>query len=172
MSILSYEQARLVIKDGDIVFVCASSTSFIDKVITVVTGSPFSHVCIAFWVTVGGQSRLMCVEAQGGTARRVVNMSFYEDRKLVIVTPPSSWDKASTYALSKLAKVKYGWGEAAYVGLRDLALRRLNIKLPKRNLEHEICSEFVANTYQLKDTCVSPGDLYCSLGEVGCTVRQ
>ena len=167
-----YDQARSIIKDGDIVFVGGSTTSFIDHIIAVVTGSPFSHVCIAFWVTVGGTSRLLCVEAQGGTTRRIVNLSYYSNKDIVVVIPPPSWEIACDPALSKVAVASYGWDDAAYVGLSDFLLKRFNIKLPKRNLDNEICSEFVANVYHLANTCVSPGDLYKELEDLGCTKRQ
>ena len=90
---------------------------------------------------------------------------------MAIITPPSLWDTVSHQALDKVASVPYGWGQAIYVGLRDIALKRFNIKLPKKNLENEICSEFVADVYQLADTCVSPGDLYDELTSLGCTNR-
>jgi hypothetical protein len=169
---MTYDQARLIIKDGDIVFISTATPSLVGRIITAVTGSPFTHVCIAFWIVVGGKSRLMCVEAQGGTSRRIINLSYYSNKNIVVVIPPPSWEMACDPALSKVATVPYGWGEAAYVGLRDVASRRFNIKLPKKNLEHEICSEFVADVYSLANACVSPGDLYKELEALGCTKRQ
>jgi len=168
MESLTYDQARNIIQDGDVVFFQGiySWKHPIDSLIMFVTGSPFVHCNIAFWVEVGGQKRLMAVEAQGATKRRIVNESFYNDKNMVVIAAPVAWDTIANAALEKVAVTKYGYLAAIYAGIRDLSVRTLGVRLPNTNPPGEICSEFVAKLVGLEDADISPGDLYFLLLKV------
>ena len=165
---LTYDQARNIIQDGDVVFFMSANSILhpIDLLITFATGSPFVHCNIAFWIEIGGQKRLMAVEAQGGTKRRIVNESFYDNKKMVVVSAPKDWNSISDAALEKVAKKSYGYLAAVYAGIRDLAVRALGIRLPNTSPPGEICSEFVAKLVGLEDADISPGDLYTELTKI------
>jgi hypothetical protein len=165
MNFLTYDQARPIIEDGDIVLFHRPCTwkHPIDALISFATGSPFTHCNFAFWVEIGGVKRLMAVEAQGGTARRVINESFYKDYEMVVFKGIKSWDSISADALSLLAEKKYSYLTAVYSGLRDFAVQHFGLKLPKMQHPGEICSEFCARLSGFADADISPGDLYDQL---------
>src|SRR5271165_4356099 len=165
MDLLSYDQVRSSIQDGDIIFFKGnfSIKHPVDSLIMLVTGSPFVHCNIAFWCDIGGQQRLMAVEAQGMTDRRILNLSFYKDRQLCVVKAQADWNSMSSDALSRVATQKYGYFTAVYAGLRDLFVRVCGWRLPKLNHPGEICSEFVARLEGLSETDISPADLYTAL---------
>lgn len=165
MNVMTYEQAREVIQDGDVVFFKDSYSWLhpLKNAILFFTGSPFTHCNMAFWIEIAGQKRLMAVEAQGGTKRRVVNMSFYENRQIVVVKGVKPWSDVASDALSQLAKQHYSYGTAVYTGARDFFLHTFGIKLPKASDPGEICSEFCGRLSGLEDTDISPGDLYKAL---------
>lgn len=160
MTKLSYQEARLLIQDGDVVFIHGSWRRPIQALIMWFTNSKFSHVCLAFKVTTGGVERLMCVEAQGKTKRRILNLSFYDDKDMTILAAPRDWAEIQGKALERVGKAKYSFLAAAYIGVRELVHRTLDIKLPSLDLPHEICSEFIAKVVGLPDTDVSPQVLY------------
>lgn len=171
--VLSYDTARLEIESGDIVFVRGNHSKFVQSLIMFFTKSPYSHVGFAFWMTTenGLENRLMMVEAQGGTKRRVVNMSFYETRRLDVVTSPVMWNEIEACALSKLGLVEYGWLDALYVGVHDFLLKYFRIKIPHTNMPGETCSEFVAKCLHLKEVHVSPQELFELLMKQGCETK-
>lgn len=160
MTKLTYEEARPLIQDGDIVFIHGSWRKPIQALIMWVTGSTFSHVCLAFKVQTGGVERLMCVEAQGMTKRRILNLSFYDNRYVTVLAAPRDWSEIQDSALEKVGKAKYSMLTTVYVGVRELLHRLIDVKLPSLDLPHEICSEFIAKVVGLKDTDVSPQALY------------
>jgi len=165
MQILTYEQARTVIQDGDIVFFHGFSSwkHPIETLIRFVTNSPFTHVNIAFWVDVAGKSRLMAVEAQGGTKRRIISMSHYADKPMTVVEGVKNWNLLADDALSRIELQRYSYFTAVYAGLRDFSVNVFGIKLPKMNHPGEICSEFCAKMQGLSETDLSPGALYDAL---------
>lgn len=164
-TVYSYEEARGEIKDGDIVFI-KNRKRFFSRIIQFFTRSDYSHVGIAFWVKVNSDSeRLMMVEAQGGARRRIVNISYHFNSELDIIAPPKEWGYVYNIALAKLSEVPYGYVEALYVGLREFLMKYLNIKLPRKNLPGEICSEFIGNVYDLEKRHVSPQILFEHLTE-------
>jgi hypothetical protein len=170
MNFLTYAQARTIIEDGDIVFFHPKlNHDPLDAMIMFSTGSPFVHVNIAFWAEIGGQKRLMAVEAQGGTTRRIVNMSFYSDKDIVVIKGIKSWDDICADALSQVADQKYSYLTAFYAGLRDFSIQHLGIRLPKMNHPGEICSEFAARMCGFSGL-FSPGDLYKTL--LGMSVQK
>jgi hypothetical protein len=168
MTALAYDQARSIIEDGDVVLFQGnlSISHPIDAIIMLVTGSPFVHVNIAFWEDVAGQHMLMAVEAQGGTKRRILNESFYSNKKMVVIKGIKAWSDIAPDALSRVAEQKYSYITAFYAGLRDFCVRIFGWRLPKMNHPGEICSEFVARLQGLPDTDLSPGDLYKALLQV------
>jgi len=166
----SYEQGRELIKDGDIIFV-RNSPTLTSKIIRFFTNSPYSHVGIAFWATIGGQQRLLVVEAQGGTKRRVVNMGFYSLLNVDVASSPRDWNEYAVDALESIGIQDYGWFEAGYVGLREVLLHYFNWALSSRDLPGEICSEFVARLLQLPDPHISPQGLARTLDEIGHPVK-
>lgn len=105
-----YHQGRLDVQDGDIIFVHKTS-SFISRVISFFTRGTFTHCGIAFWATVddSGEHRLMIVEAQRFTRRRILNMSYYASSELTVVSAPKQWSDYSDVALTRLGTVKYSW---------------------------------------------------------------
>src|SRR5271165_6371572 len=146
MNSLTYDQARTIIEDGDIVLFQGSLSIAhpVDAAIMLVTGSPFVHCNIAFWDDIAGQHMLMAVEAQGGTKRRILNESFYSSKKMVVIKGVKAWSDMAPDALSKVAEQKYSYITAVYAGLRDFLVRMFGWRLPKMNHPGEICSEFVA----------------------------
>lgn len=158
---MQYEQARQIIKDGDIVFIHGSWKQPIQALIMFFTFSRFAHVCVAFWQDLGGEEkRLMCVESQGLAKRRILSLSFYKNKKMTIVSAPKAWDLVKEKALSRIGQVKYGYFEAVWVGLREFFQKTLGVRLPRLDTAGEICSEFVAEVYDLPEDNVSPQKLF------------
>lgn len=168
--VLSYEAARNRIRNGDIVFI-KDRMGFLGSIIRFLTRSRYSHVGIAFWMDSGGVSRLMMVEAQGGTNRRIVNLSKYRGINLDVVEAPEDWNIVAEIALAQLSEVPYGYIEAAYVGVVEAMQKYFNITLPRKNFYGEICSEFVARVYNLPEEHVSPQGLMDQLQEAGYNIR-
>ena len=167
---VSYKDGRLAIKDGDVVFLRGRRT-LIGKIIQFVTRSVYSHVGIAFWATIGKQERLFMVECQGNTKKRIVNMSFYQDCNMDIISTSLPWENISNYALNNIGVVKYGYIEAIYVGLREFLMLYFNIRLPAHDFKGQICSEFVADTYGMIERHVSPAMLLSNMINKGNKIK-
>ena len=165
MKLLSYTDAIKIIEDGDVILFhpTPSWSNPISLLIMKGTGSPFSHTNIAFWMTISGVKHLMAVEAQGGTERRIVNMSFYSNMQFTVLKGLKPWPTISNDCISGVAEQKYSYLTAVYAGLRDYCIRNFRLKLPKFAHPGEICSEFVAREQGLEDTDISPGTLYNTL---------
>jgi len=165
--VMLYKEARDKIKDGDIVFM-AKSKGIVAATIRFFTRSVYSHVNIAFWIQTEAGPRLCAVEAQGGTTRRMINMSYYETRAdMHIVSCPKDFKTfVAPEALKQLGFVNYSYKEAFYIGLREFLLKYLKIKIKEKTLG-EICSEFVARVIGMKDSQLSPDELQTSLEETG-----
>lgn len=163
---LTYKEVRPYIEDGDIVFIHGSWKHPINALIMWFTKSNFSHVCIAFKMTTGGVERLMCVEAQGSTKRRVLNLSFYDDRLITVIKAPVPWVNIQDRALGRIGVAKYNIITATYVGIREYMLKTFNIRLPSTSMRYEICSEFVADMLNLPETEISPQVLYEELMKI------
>lgn len=165
LTTIPYDQARDLIKDGDIVFMAKRSDP-LSWAIDFFTDGTFSHVNIAFWIDTCGVKRLVAVEAQGSSNRRIINLSnyqYFKKAEMHVVTPPKEWKDVASVALQQLGQAKYGYFEAIYVGLREFLLNRLNIKLSEKDMKGEICSEFVARVYGVSDVLLSPNALYTEL---------
>ena len=158
---LSYDEYRAIAKDGDIIFIHGTKDSLIQQLIMKVTDSPFCHVAFAFWVTINKLKRLMVVEAQGGTSRRLVNASYYKGRTISVRRCPVKWKTICDEALSEIGVAKYGYVDAIWVGLREMMMAKWGIRLPAINQRHgEICSEFVGRLLKIEPATISPGALY------------
>ena len=166
MDKVSYESVRDTIKDGDLLFVHGNWTwkHPIQAIIMAATGSSLYHVGICFWMNTADTPRLMMVESHGGSNRRILNASFYDDHKVSVLPAPKPWSKeVCDVALAKVGKEDYGYMDAIYVGFRDFMLQHFSVHLPERHFDDEICSEFVANVYDLPQKAISPKDLWAML---------
>jgi len=170
LTVSSYMDARELIQDGDIVFITDRSSP-VAWLVRFFTRSRYSHVGIAFWMQTGGISRLMMAEAQGGTNRRIVNLSKYAQYNLDVIKAPGPWKRILGNALARLSDVPYGYMEAFYVGLVETALKYFDIELPRKDFNGEICSEYVAKMYNLPKKHISPQVLIEHLKELGHDVR-
>lgn len=157
---LTYEEARDLIGDGDVVFIRGKWTNPISAAVMFFTGSPLSHVCIAFWVNTTFGKKLMCVEAQGRSKRRTFPLSFYGDHHIDVIRAPKPWNSVRANALSGVGRTEYGMGEAVYIGLTEFLHRHTGRRLPWRHIQREYCSSFVAAVYQLDFHGGSPQVLY------------
>lgn len=155
-----YEDVRQVVRDGDIVFIHGSWNRPIQALIMFFTGSEFSHCAIAFWIDTPSGKRLMCVEAQGMSRRRILTLSYYDDAAMTIIPAPKPWTQVRHIALEEIGKKQYGMFEAIYVGIQEFIHRHTGRHLPRLNMKGEICSEFIAKVYDLEDRDVSPQKLY------------
>lgn len=160
MARLTYDEARTVVQDGDIVFIHGSWRDPISAVIMFITASLFSHVCIAFWISTPEGRMLMCVEAQGRTRRRIFPLSYYSDQMMTVIPAPKPWSVVKQHALSKVGHADYGMFEAIYVGIREFVARVTGYWLPARLHNKEYCSTLVASVYELQDIDGSPQALH------------
>jgi hypothetical protein len=165
---MKYEEGRELIQTGDIVFVKKKKT-LISKLIAWVTGGDLTHVGIACWMYNDKikTKRLFILEAQRFTRRRILTLSYYKDRGLVVLTPLVPFEQSYDNILQGIGKSKYSWLSVLYVGLREL----LNGKLKSKDFSGEICSELVARSQNLDDVAVSPQKLHDILIEKGSKVR-
>lgn len=166
MNFHRYEDIRSSIEDGDIVFIKGSWKSLPQALIMFFTRSKFAHVALAFWVETSNSKRLMVVEAHGKSSRRIVNLSHYDGHEMIVMKAVKPWGEMEADALNKVAKVRYGYFEGFYIGLRDVFLNVFGIKLPTWNLPAEVCSSLVARLIGMKDPIVSPQGLYEDLLEI------
>lgn len=171
MDTVSYQAGRSQIQDGDIVFMAHRHTipAFL---IRLFTRTKYSHCNMAFWIDTPAGKRLLAVEAQGGTTRRVINLSYYSTLcDMDVVSAPADWKTVvAPQALVALGHQKYGYLEAFYVGFREFLLKYLGIKIGEKHLG-EICSEFVARTNNMTDQQIGPGLLFDELNATGHQVK-
>mgnify|MGYP002787247274 CR=1 FL=1 len=166
MKYVSYEDIREKIKDGDVVFMKGKWTRPAHALIMIFTKSQLYHVGVAFWMNTKAGERLMLVEATGKSQRRVVNLSYYSDHKLVVVDAVKSWETIEERALETIGETRYGFIEAAYIGIREATSRWFGWKLPARDLPYEVCSSYVASLLDLEDKIISPQTLYDKLTKI------
>lgn len=166
MASFDYDQVRTHIQDGDVVFMEGSWSRPFEALVMFATRSRFSHVGVAFSIGEGAEKRWMLVESQFLTKRRIVNLSFYDDQKMVVVPGPISWGEIRDEALKRVGKARYGNFQALYIGVRELLLKYLNIRIAPLNLPNDVCSEFVAKLYKLPETAISPQVLFEQLTKV------
>lgn len=165
MKVITYEQARNVISDGDIVFV-NNGKSIWSKLTQFVTSSETYHCGIAFWIRDSRyKSRLMIVEANA-QGRRIVTLSSYRAHDLEILGSPVDWEMHCDDILDNTGVVPYSFVEYVWIGLREL----FGINRRKDDFG-EVCSKMIAEYckragYSLV-TDVSPGKLKTELLALG-----
>jgi len=172
MDTVSYQVGRSQIKDGDLVFL--TDHTIAGFLIRLFTRTKYSHCNIAFWDQTPAGPRILAVESQGGTTRRIINLSFYTKKgSMDIISSPKDWTTVvAPVALQQLGFAKYGYFEALYVGLREFLLKYLDIKISEKAVQKsEICSEFMARVIQWPDTEISPGLLAQQLIAAGNPVK-
>jgi hypothetical protein len=166
----NYQRLEGIVQDGDTIMFKGRPKNLLQRLIMFVTHSTFYHCGTLFWLHIPGleHPRLMIVEAQGGSRRRIVNLEFYRNANVVILRAKRQWTDMAPEALDGLGIAVYGLVEAVYSGIHDFCLRYFRFKIPRREFHGEICSEFVARLNQLEHTnSVSPGDVYLQMIAAG-----
>lgn len=168
---IPYNTGRDFVQSGDIVFMLKKDV-FHHKVISWFTKSEYIHVGIAFWTTIEGCNHLMVSEANGGTQRRIVNLSNYKHYNMDIIASPLPWSEMSEKTLERLGQVEYSWLLAGYVGVSEVLERNIGYPLPTISMNGEICSNYVAMVLNLQKHMLSPAALYEHLTkQLSCEVR-
>lgn len=170
-----YDISKSEIKSGDIVFIRGENEILLDRIIMFFTGSEYTHVGIACWMKDDSLniSRLMLIDIQGFSKRRIINLSSYSEFDIDIIQSPLPWEDVAKNVLKDVALREYDWFQSIYVGVKEW-LQRNNIsfiKLPKMTFKHEMCSEFVAKTYKLENTQLSPQKLFEQLQDNGYKIK-
>lgn len=162
--LVTYEQARKEIKNGDIVFVSHSNT-LMGKLIALFTDSPIFHVGIACWMTTPTGKRILCSCEQWYGGRRIVNLRTYSNCSLIVMENPVEDFHVYMDELILNTGEDYSIPDFVGAGLYDLA----GIKL--KNSPGEICSELVMRIVNhAKGTAlpvvISPAKLFDTLTKV------
>jgi len=130
------------------------------------TSSPYSHVGIAFSVTIGGVKRTLVIEAQGGTSRRIISLDFYNNTEFHVVKSPVPFESYSFIALQQVGIQSYSYWDAFVVGLRERLRKTFGIYIiPQGNAKGEICSEFVARMLNVNPSSLSPQGLFAQISK-------
>lgn len=137
---MKYIEGRDLIKDGDIILVARpkNTFSFFANTISFFMQTSIYHSAIAVWLKAEtGEKRLFVVEADINN-RRVVPLSFYEDRELHVLACPEKikFEYFSSEMIEKVGSAKYSIPKAIEAGFRKYFL------LPRLASNGEICSEF------------------------------
>lgn len=157
---MNYETFRKEAKDGDILFLTVNKKNILSRITSFFTKSPFTHAAFVFWY----RERLMLVESTTNGGIRIVFASTYSNRPVYRIAAPRAWSEIEGTALGKSGTATYGWFSAIYIGIREVAFKHFNIKLPvDRNNRYKACSEFVAECLGLEDVDLSPGALFDKL---------
>lgn len=168
---VSYEQARNVIQDGDLIFFKNGTTIWSDMT-QALTKSPIFHCGIAFWIRDPlYKSRLMVVEANVG-GRRIVSLSSYQKHGMEVIASPADWVRHCDPILDNTGAVAYSKAEFVAIGL----LEKFGIRFGKNDPLGEVCSEMIAEYCKsagidLPTTDISPAKLHSTLLELGCEHR-
>lgn len=162
---------RDLVSDGDILFI-KNDPSLTSKIIRFFTKSQYSHCGIAFWIHSSGTKRLMMVEAQNSTKRRIVNASNYDYENIDVVSGQKLWSEIESEALMGLGLVNYNVMEAIEVGAKEFMLKFFNVNLPiSKDEPGEICSQFIAKVEGFDNIMISPAGLYEALIKKGSVLR-
>lgn len=157
----TYEEARGLIGNGDVVFFTGYPTLFA-FFIRLFTRSEWYHVGIAFWMEIEGVRRLMLLEANRH-GRSIVPMSRYSGKKMLVCKTPTTWQQmVSGGAIEKVAGVEYGWLDIISLFIYEVILKKRPPDFPG-----EVCSEMVAKLLRRGGiplvTMQSPGNLFKEL---------
>lgn len=161
---MNYNNIRNQILNGDVVFMEPVST--LGSVIPAFTGGKVSHCGLAVWVTDSrGCKRLMLLEGHLGGCR-LVTLSSYAHRKLVVLQLGIQWSTIEDYALEKPGVVSYSVWDFPSIWLRETLVRNGHLRTAKLvpDAPGEVCSQVVADilvkaNLQLRSTLVSPNGL-------------
>ena len=183
MQKLDYATQRDNIKNGQLVFLGSNhKANFGQKVIQAVTHGEYTHAGITVWLMDSfGQRRLMMLESTLGGVR-LVNLSCYLHRKMVIVDIGLNWEEVHRYALAGAGFIGYGNMDFILIGLREnlvrIGLPKLAARIP--NKKGQVCSEYVMDIvnrdpqyakYKLS-TLVSPSYMLKLLQDMGFVYDQ
>src|SRR5574343_807626 len=168
-----YNEIRNDIQNGDILFFDSKPFHLLQQTIRLFTGSKKIHVGIAYWIQENDISRLMVIEAQGGSNRRIVNIGVYSGYVMTVVKQQLKTWNEMRYCLDRIGIIKYSYTTALIAGVNDLIKQYFGKKLIiSDKFKGEICSEFVARVLDLPDTIISPGNLYDYLITTNCKEIQ
>ncbi len=152
--VISSNNEKSLILSGDILFFTAND--LVGKAITEITSGDYCHVAVAFADSTG---RLMVLECQGGTPKRVVDLSFYEGRTVAIVGTVKAWGTLRDKAVQGLGAAGYDYIEAGLAGFGALVARETNWRLETHASGH-ICSTFIAQLFGVTDEVIAPAELF------------
>lgn len=163
---MNYQEAREKFQDGDIVFFSNGRKNFVRRVITWFSNGPHYHVGIAFWATIDDQRRLCLAEAQPG-GYRIVNLAFYKDRDMTVLTCPVPWKRIADEVVSSAGVIGYGFSDLVLIGLHE----KIGLPIPdKADGPGDVCSAVVAKMLRYGGlniaTMVSPQRLLDSLVQI------
>ena len=157
-----------MIKDGDIVFIRTEENSVFSGIVAFWTRGTYTHVGIAFWMSLTDtDDRLMIVESQRFTKRRMINLSYYSKCELVVVRSPRPWKEYVDEAFSKLGTIGYSWIDAIHVGVQEYSMQWTNKIIP--HMGGEFCSSFVATMLNHTEIFISPQRLFNQLHQTNAT---
>lgn len=142
---MNYLSLRDKIENGDVVFLEPGNS--LGKLIPVFTGGSVSHCGIAVWLKDSrGVDRLMLLEGKGGGCR-LVTLSSYAHRNMVVARVGLYWGLVEDYALSKVGVVQYGYTDLFWIWLREVLVRNgaACIAAVVPDAPGEVCSQVVAD---------------------------
>jgi hypothetical protein len=159
---MTYEQARELIQDGDIIsfFKLKSNGTLTSNIISFFTKSEIYHTAMAVWLTSdNGERRLFVVEADPAN-RLLVPLSVFSDHNFTVLAKPDYVDfkKISPKLINKVGTAKYSYLKAINSGIRQY------FNFPVLASTGEFCSELVLKMWQLggfkiNDTLLDPTEL-------------
>lgn len=160
---LTYEELRLIAKDGDVFFLHVDKGNILSRITSFFTKSPLTHAAFLFWY----KERLMVCESTTHGGSRIATASHYSDRLFEHIPSPVEWSSIEQKALERSGTAEYGWFSATYIGIREFFFTHFNVMLPQdRDNRNKACSEFVAEVLGLDDVDVSPGALFKKLNKL------
>jgi hypothetical protein len=173
---MTYDQARLLIKNGDTVNIYRPSGFHLKtplySLISFMTGSPIYHCVTAIWMrSPNGTPRLMCVEANLLGGKRIVPLSIYMVRKMEVMPLPTAYDfsKMEDGLMARVAVESYGLLDFITIGLREFfGIKRAAAHISKGQVCSELCSDaWIAAGFPFAETVVSPGKLKAEMVAAG-----
>lgn len=160
-----YESGRQLIRSGDIVSFYTSHEEtvlhrFTTEPILWFTGSRIYHTGVAVWVRIGGEDRLMLVEAVG-VGRRVVNLSKFKDHKMEVHQRPDDVQqvRVESFMMDGIGQ-GYAFGTLIAIGVQETFGYVPRMTANNRR----VCSQVAAEAWehsgmQFDTTTLSPGKL-------------
>lgn len=172
----NYNDARHLIKNGDIVHVYRLKGSFGIKtlmyyLIQFFTGSPIYHSVVAMWMTSpSGTKRLMCVESNIKGGKRIIPLSVFSDHELEVQSLPEQcrFELMEPRLHERVGQQAYGILDFLIVGLKEFFL----LDFSKAQTKGQVCSELCADAWiqagvPLSTSLISPARLKGELIKLG-----